>query len=950
MVPERFHQRATLDSWPAGALIRADDTTSGAPVLLGVIQQPIAAAPFVLERLGRAADGRALLPVVWSGQANGTLTLATSVLADVRLPLLEQRGALAEATVLAAFRPLLELIERLHDQQPALLIGDLRPGDIVEHGDGEWALLAAPFLRTIDSERSPYRAPELAQPNAEPTRPSDTYALCALLYHALTGVSPDLDARTAPRSANPALSTLVEQVLLRGLQQRPDYRYQQVRELRLALATVEMLAGREVATAALPGAIDPAAPQIDVSPPDPIVPDAAPPRRGLSTGCLGTLAALLVLALAGICVGGLYVLPNGPFAGWGRSVNTAVSTTVPAISPPGGTTTATTTLPTSVPAAAGVALESAEVLTATSVLTSAEAGAVAFSDDGTLLAIGTGTGLTIRPTALDGDGVTLAGHDTELFAVRFSPDGTLLASGAINDPVIKIWKVSDGTLVRQLRGHTGWIRSLAFSPDGALLASGGTDGLVKLWNVADGAFVRDLPGHTDWVGGVAFSPDGAQVIASGRDGTLLRWAVTGGIAVTLFQTENDSAGNPYWATGVDYAPDGSQIALGATDSVVRLLAAEDGALIRELRGHDGWLIIHAFGYGPDGSRLYTGSPDGTVIVWNPANGTKIATIENRGLPISAIAAPTKDLLAVSSTEEGEVVLYDTATNEAVNRLRIGRGLILNVGYSPEGGTLVAGCINGASLLYRAAADETRLLLGTAPVPQPLAIVQDGRRLVISDQGSVVLVGDAPGDRTSIAGYDGSPLGIVASGDGRVFVVGTTTGAISVWQAPYTTEARRIQTALPQVSLLALSDDGRLLAASSRQAQRVDIWDTMTGELVRTINSEVAVNTLALNRQGTRLALLDVDGGLQLLDATTGDAVRIAAGTAPALTAAFSADGNVLAVAEATSDIALYNTATGAVINRLGGRENIAAALAFSPDDRQLAVGERNGAVTLYEAP
>jgi WD40 repeat protein len=66
------------------------------------------------------------------------------------------------------------------------------------------------------------------------------------------------------------------------------------------------------------------------------------------------------------------------------------------------------------------------------------------------------------------------GHADYVNSVAFSPDGTLLASGS-DDKTIKLWRVSDGSLVRTLTGHTYWVNSVAFSPDGTLLASGSSD-------------------------------------------------------------------------------------------------------------------------------------------------------------------------------------------------------------------------------------------------------------------------------------------------------------------------------------------------------------------------------------------------------------------------------------------------------------------------------------------
>jgi WD40 repeat protein len=69
-----------------------------------------------------------------------------------------------------------------------------------------------------------------------------------------------------------------------------------------------------------------------------------------------------------------------------------------------------------------------------------------------------------------------------VWSVAFSPDGKTLASGSY-DNTIKLWRVSDGRLMKTLTGHGSSVLSVAFSPDGKTLASGSEDNTIKLWGV-----------------------------------------------------------------------------------------------------------------------------------------------------------------------------------------------------------------------------------------------------------------------------------------------------------------------------------------------------------------------------------------------------------------------------------------------------------------------------------
>jgi WD40 repeat protein len=86
---------------------------------------------------------------------------------------------------------------------------------------------------------------------------------------------------------------------------------------------------------------------------------------------------------------------------------------------------------------------------------------------------------------LQGHGVPFAdlGYSPTVVALAFAPDGQLLASGS-SDETIKLWSMKDGRLLATLEGHEGEVLKLAFSPDGSLLASLASDGTVRLWDVA----------------------------------------------------------------------------------------------------------------------------------------------------------------------------------------------------------------------------------------------------------------------------------------------------------------------------------------------------------------------------------------------------------------------------------------------------------------------------------
>ena len=110
----------------------------------------------------------------------------------------------------------------------------------------------------------------------------------------------------------------------------------------------------------------------------------------------------------------------------------------------------------------------------------------------------------------------------EIYHVAFSPDGSRLAVGSKNG--IFLYHSARLIPLRFFPALTGVV-SVAFSPDGSLIASVSDDETVRLWRAEDGQPLRTLHRHTDDVHSVTFSPDGRLLASASADKTVLLWGV-----------------------------------------------------------------------------------------------------------------------------------------------------------------------------------------------------------------------------------------------------------------------------------------------------------------------------------------------------------------------------------------------------------------------------------------
>ncbi|PAX51561.1 WD40 repeat domain-containing protein [Brunnivagina elsteri] len=107
--------------------------------------------------------------------------------------------------------------------------------------------------------------------------------------------------------------------------------------------------------------------------------------------------------------------------------------------------------------------------------------------------------------------------------VHFSPDGKLLVSAGL-DGSIKLWRTSNGTLLKSFSAHKGHILSVNFSPNSQLFTSAGEDAIIKIWQISDGHLLHSLHGHKSAIRNVIFINDHLLASASaGLEKTIILW-------------------------------------------------------------------------------------------------------------------------------------------------------------------------------------------------------------------------------------------------------------------------------------------------------------------------------------------------------------------------------------------------------------------------------------------
>ena len=508
-------------------------------------------------------------------------------------------------------------------------------------------------------------------------------------------------------------------------------------------------------------------------------------------------------------------------------------------------------------------------------------GSVAFSPDGKLLAYGTAhNGLKLWDVGGSRGICRLPGNQTIYNrGLAFSPDGRTLAAYQETGE-IALWNVENQALIRKL---AGWgADALTFLPDGQTLVSGSTDSTIRLWSVATGEQLHRFTNHTSQIASVLLSPDGKTLVSAGYDNTVRVWDLEGKRELKVLT--NHTA----WVSSLAFSPDGKTLASGSADYTIKLWNTATWEEVSTLRGslYEIWGLV----FSPDGKLLFSSAKDGTIKVWDGmpriprlpvlrrpadadsfwlcrASGTTVAWHTNNTITLwetatlSSLGTYTTlpaeiltntvwtepfqsgDRLALA-TRQGSIIIWDLPGGRQITNLtwiRVEPAPSLrhiqgaSVGAtSPDGKRLCFVAANRLTVWNLETFEEVATLAksGARPVPGTLCFASDSESIAVANADCTVevwnLARKAHVDPWK-AGREG--ISVVFMPDGRRLVTACGDTTIKLWNIETKREVRCFGRTANAYHSVAVSPDGKRVAASSMVNAYIALWNVETGQEV-----------------------------------------------------------------------------------------------------------------------
>ena len=160
--------------------------------------------------------------------------------------------------------------------------------------------------------------------------------------------------------------------------------------------------------------------------------------------------------------------------------------------------------------------------------------ALAITSAGDLLASTGNDGRVLLWDTSNWESRTLVELPHALAALDFTHDGSQLAVAGWSNQV-HVYDVTNNKRLHELTGPgsasaQGDFRTLAFSPDAKLLAVGGRSGKIRIWNMSDQTVMADVPAHSQRVRSLIFSSDSTALLSAGEDGLVCLTPISQGFA------------------------------------------------------------------------------------------------------------------------------------------------------------------------------------------------------------------------------------------------------------------------------------------------------------------------------------------------------------------------------------------------------------------------------------
>jgi cytochrome c len=248
-----------------------------------------------------------------------------------------------------------------------------------------------------------------------------------------------------------------------------------------------------------------------------------------------------------------------------------------------------------------------------------------------------------------------------------------------------------------------------------------------------------------------------------------------------------------------------------------------------LIGHGG--AVTGIAVTPDGTRLLSASFDNSLVLWDLASGSKLATLEGHAAAVTAVAMFPDGHHAVSASDDRTIGYWDLDRSRLVARWSGHDGKVAALAVAPDGALVASGGWDGELRLWDPERGDSRLLRHQETAINAVAIAPDGSMLASGDHDGRIALWSLS-ERRLLATIGGSGFAVNAlrfMPDGRL-IAASADMTVRLWDLAARRELRRYEGNDEPLTALALTSDGAIVAAGGARGTMM-LWHVVDGSFV-----------------------------------------------------------------------------------------------------------------------
>ncbi len=463
-----------------------------------------------------------------------------------------------------------------------------------------------------------------------------------------------------------------------------------------------------------------------------------------------------------------------------------------------------------------------------------------------------------------------------------------------------------------------------------------------------------LRGHKGTLYSACYSPDATKILTSSWDSTAKVWeARTGAVLHTLASPQPVA---PLWSAC--YARDGTKILTLHTDKTARIWDADKGRVLLMFRSQ-GQSVVGAFS--PDGKSVALADLDGFARVYNAKSGHKQLEMKAPGSVSWVEYTPSGDAI-VTSSWAGTASVFDSGTGKQRRMISGHTDAVQSCRGSKDGRLLATAGWDKRTKIWDA---SSGVQLCTIPNDAPVftsSFSPDGRLVVTGDLRGVARVWEWRSSKLlfTFRGHGATIWTAEFSADGSQVLTASEDGTAKVWDmngpttkvdlAGHTAAILSVEFSTDCTSVVTGSDDNTARTWNPGSGSTTRIIEGHQKGIVRGDGTDIHGVSARFFSNSSTIATLGVDGSARIWDAGTGkEKGRIQGKDDMAYALALSPDGRRLVTGTRGFKAVVWDVVTGQRVGDLVGHSAQVITVAFSPDGLLIATGSWDGHCKLWNS-